>query len=181
MEVVDLSLSGLRQIRPRVFGDDRGFFMESYNAERYASAGIDTEFVQDNHSRSVKDTVRGLHYQSTPGQAKLVRVIAGRILDVAADIRPNSPTFGKWEGVILDAEQHLQLFIPLGFAHGFCVLSEVAEVLYKVSSSYDPETERSIRWDDPEIGVQWPVKEPLLSSRDIEAESFAEFRRRVQS
>lgn len=179
MEVLDLKLRGLKLVKPRVFADERGFFMESYNFERYAKAGIDCEFVQDNHSRSVAGTIRGLHYQSTPGQAKLLRVVSGKIFDVAVDIRRDSPTFGQWQGVILDAESHHQLFVPVGFAHGFCVLSDTADVLYKVSSPYVAATECSIRFDDPEIGVAWPVQNPIVSERDRKAESFAEFRRRI--
>jgi len=180
MEVIDFGLDGLKLVRPDVFRDDRGFFFESYNAVRYAAAGLGVPFVQDNHSRSVKGTLRGLHYQSTPGQAKLVRVTRGRIFDVAVDIRRESPTFGRWKSVELDADEHLQLFLPVGFAHGFCVLSDVAEVQYKVSSVYEPSTERAIRYDDPEIGVVWPVRDPVLSKRDQRAESFADFRRRAE-
>ena len=179
MQVVDGKLAGIKIIRPKVFGDDRGFFLESYNAAAYAAAGIDTVFVQDNHSRSVKGTLRGVHYQSKPGQAKLVRVILGRIWDVTVDIRPNSPTFGQWDAVELDDKSREQLFIPIGFAHGFCVLSEYAEVEYKVSAPYDPETECSISYADPELAIKWPVHHPLLSVRDQQAESFAAFRARV--
>lgn len=180
MQVEDLSLPGLKLIRPRVFRDARGFFFESYHEPRFRAAGIDCVFVQDNHSRSVKDTVRGLHYQSSPGQAKLLRVTSGRIFDVAVDIRPDSPTFGKWEGAYLDAEEHAQLFIPVGFAHGFCVTSETADVCYKVTSVYDAATECSIRWDDPDIGVTWPTTTPLLSARDVDAETFKSFADRVR-
>jgi dTDP-4-dehydrorhamnose 3,5-epimerase len=180
MQAEDLSLPGLKLLRPRVLRDARGFFFESYHAPRFHAAGIDCVFVQDNHSRSVKDTVRGLHYQSSPGQAKLLRVTSGRIFDVAVDIRPDSPTFGKWEGAYLDAEEHAQLFIPVGFAHGFCVTSESADVCYKVTSVYDAATECSIRWDDPDIGVSWPTSTPLLSPRDLEAESFRSFTERVR-
>lgn len=180
MQVEDLSLPGLKLIRPRVFRDARGFFFESYHEPRFRAAGIDCVFVQDNHSRSVKDTVRGLHYQSSPGQAKLLRVTSGRIFDVAVDIRPDSPTFGKWEGAYLDAEEHAQLFIPVGFAHGFCVTSETADVCYKVTSVYDAATECSIRWDDPDIGVTWPTTTPLLSARDLDAETFESFAERVR-
>jgi dTDP-4-dehydrorhamnose 3,5-epimerase len=179
MDAKSLGLAGLVLIRPRVFHDDRGFFLESYQLDRYRAAGIDVTFVQDNHSRSTRDTLRGLHYQSTPGQAKLVRVTLGRIWDVAVDIRPESPTFKRWEAVELDAETHAQLFVPVGFAHGFCVLSDVAEVQYKVSTIYDAKTESSIRYDDPELGVAWPVATPRLSARDLEAPSFADYRRRV--
>src|SRR5215208_6801742 len=141
MEVIDLSLPGLKLIKPRLFADSRGFFLESYREQRYQQAGIDCRFVQDNHSRSVKGTLRGLHYQSQPGQAKLIRVVGGRIFDVAVDISPDSPTFGKWEGSYLDGSEHHQLFIPIGFAHGFCVVSETADVLYKTSNKYDAATE----------------------------------------
>ena len=151
----------------------------SYQEARYEAAGISARFVQDNHARSTRGTLRGLHYQAIPGQAKLVRVVLGRVFDVAVDIRTGSPTFGKWVGVELDAETHQQLFIPVGFAHGYAVLSEVAEVEYKVTSYYDAAQELSIRWNDPEIGVAWPVAEPVLSPRDEAAESFASFRARV--
>lgn len=179
MEVIDLELAGLKLIRPTIFGDDRGFFLETYNAARYAEAGIRETFVQDNHSRSIKGTLRGLHYQSHPGQAKLVRVTLGRIWDVAVDIRPHSKSFGEWHGVYLDADKREQIFIPIGFAHGFCVLSDVAEVQYKCSALYDAKTESSIFYADPELGVRWPVEQPLLSARDQQAESFANFRARV--
>lgn len=179
MEVTELDLQGLKLIRPRVFGDARGFFIETYNAERYREAGISERFVQDNHSRSVRGTLRGLHYQSQPGQAKLVRAVLGRIFDVAVDIRPNSPTFGQWRGVYLDAEEHTQIFIPVGFAHGFCALSEVVEVEYKVSNFYDPKTECGLRFDDPDLNVKWPVEAPILSDRDRSAETFAEYRARA--
>jgi len=178
MDVKELPLAGLKLIRPKIFRDERGFFLESYNEERYVGAGIDCRFVQDNHSLSGKGTLRGLHYQSSPGQAKLIRVCRGRIYDVAVDIRPDSPSFGKWEGVYLDAERHEQLFIPPGFAHGFCVVSDETEVLYKVSSLFNPETECSLKWNDPEIGIDWPISEPRLSKRDLNAESFAEYRKR---
>lgn len=180
MEVTELPLSGLKLIRPHVFRDARGFFVETYSEPRYREVGIDVRFVQDNHSRSARGTLRGLHYQSAPGQAKLIRVTHGRIFDVAVDIRPDSPTFGKWFGEYLDAEEHLQLFIPVGFAHGFCVVSDAAEVTYKVSTVYDATTEVGLSWNDPDIGVEWPVKEPLLSARDQSAESFREFAQRLR-
>jgi len=179
VQVVDGKLAGVKIVRPKIFGDDRGFFLESYNAPAYAAAGIDVVFVQDNHSRSVKNTLRGVHYQSSPGQAKLVRVILGRIWDVTVDIRPNSPTFGQWDAIELDDKSREQLFIPIGFAHGFCVLSEFAEVEYKVSAPYDPETECAISYADPELAIRWPVTQPLLSARDQKAESFASYRARV--
>jgi dTDP-4-dehydrorhamnose 3,5-epimerase len=180
VQVTDLDLEGLKLVRPAVFGDERGFFLETYNALRYAEVGITEAFVQDNHSRSIKGTLRGLHYQSHPGQAKLVRVTLGRIFDVALDIRPHSKTFGEWRGLELDAEKREQLFVPVGFAHGFCVLSDFAEVQYKVSAPYDAKTECSINYADPELGVRWPVEQPLLSARDQQAESFASFRARAE-
>jgi len=180
VEVTELSLGGLKLVKPRVFRDDRGFFLEAHNEARYRAAGIDCRFVQDNHSRSVRGTLRGLHYQSTPGQAKLVRVALGRIFDVVVDLRPESPTFGKWHANYLDADEHLQLFVPVGFAHGFSVVSDVADVLYKVSTPYDAKTELAIRYDDPEIGIGWPGESPILSARDQTAESFAAYRERLR-
>ena len=179
MKVEDLELEGVKLVTPRIFGDERGFFLESYNADKYRAHGIACDFAQDNHSRSVHGTLRGLHYQSSPGQAKLLRVVQGQVFDVAVDIRHGSPTFGRWLAVELDAKQHQQIFIPVGFAHGFCVLSETAEVLYKVSSVYDPNTECGIAWDDPDIGIRWPVTDPLLSERDRHGESLAAYRTRV--
>jgi dTDP-4-dehydrorhamnose 3,5-epimerase len=180
MEVIDLGLSGLKLLKPRVFQDDRGFFFESYRKDRYAEAGIDCEFVQENHSQSVKGTLRGLHYQSGSGQAKLLWVASGRIFDVAVDIRPESPTFGEWRGSVLDAEHHLQIFVPAGFAHGFCVLSDVCGVVYQSSAVYDHTKERTLRWDDPTVGVNWPVSNPILSTRDRTlGESFTDLARRA--
>ncbi len=179
MEIIELPLAGAKLIRPRVFRDPRGFFFESYSQERYQAAGIHETWVQDNHSLSARGTLRGLHYQSQPGQAKLVRVTRGKIFDVLVDIRPASPTFGKWHGVGIDAEDHTQVYIPAGFAHGFGVLSDVAEVQYKVSTPYNAQTECAIRWNDPELGVAWPIAEPLLSERDQVSESFAAFRARL--
>jgi dTDP-4-dehydrorhamnose 3,5-epimerase len=176
MEVRPLSLAGLKLVVPTVHRDSRGFFLETYNAPQYQEAGIDCNFVQDNHSRSDRGTIRGVHFQTSPGQAKLLRVTAGRIFDVAVDIRPDSPTFAQWEGVFLDAAEHCQLFVPVGFAHGFCVVSDVAEVLYKVSSPYDPATETGFRYNDPDVGIRWPVDAPVVSKRDLEARSFAELR-----
>lgn len=179
MNIEDLPLAGAKVIRPKVFRDDRGFFLESYSEQRYRAAGIPEQWMQDNHSKSSKGTLRGLHYQSQPGQAKLVRVTAGKVFDVLVDIRPDSPTFGKWHGLYIDSEEHAQVYIPVGFAHGFCVLSETAEVQYKVSTPYDAAHECAVRWNDPELGVEWPIAEPLLSSRDQASESFAELRRRL--
>ena len=168
-------------IEPKVFGDDRGFFYESFNAERFAEGtGISANFVQDNHSKSAKGVLRGLHYQIQQPQGKLVRVVAGEVFDVAVDIRQHSPTFGQWVGVILSAENKRQLWVPEGFAHGFVVTSDTAEFLYKTTDYYAPEYERSILWSDPAIGIQWPVQgEPNLSNKDKvgkllgEAEVFA--------
>lgn len=179
MEVTRLELDGLLLVQPRVYRDDRGWFFEPYNEARYRRAGILDRFVQDNHSCSSRETVRGLHYQGSPGQVKLLSVTVGAVLDVAVDIRVDSPTFGRWLAVELDAERHNQLYIPIGFAHGFCVLSEEAQVMYKVSALYDPAEERTIAWDDPEIGVKWPVRNPVLSPRDRSGESLAAYRARV--
>jgi dTDP-4-dehydrorhamnose 3,5-epimerase len=166
MEVNDLSIQGLKLIIPKIFRDERGHFFESYRQSLYAEKGISIPFVQDNISKSVKDTVRALHYQSEPGQAKLVSCLQGKIWDVAVDIRPLSPTYGQWEAIELSEENGHQFFIPAGFAHGFCVLSDHALVHYKVSSPYDPQTERSIRWNDPKIKIEWPIQNPILSLRD---------------
>ncbi len=173
-ERLETGLEGLALIEPQVFGDDRGFFVETFSLDAWRELGVDAEFVQHNHSRSSKGTLRGLHFQTSPGQAKLLRCPRGKIFDVAVDLRSDSPTYGKWEGYVLDDENHRQLFVPVGFAHGFCVLSETADVTYLVSSLYDPETEAGIRWNDPEVGVQWPVEDPLLSQRDIDAPTLAE-------
>ena len=180
MIIENLPLEGLKLVRPKVLRDARGFFIESYSEPRYREAGIDCSFVQDNHARSGKGTLRGLHFQSHPGQAKLVRVASGRIFDVAVDIRPESPTFGRWSGVYLDSEDHAQLFVPVGFAHGYCVVSDVADVLYKTSAVYDARTETGFAWNDPEVGVAWPIDEPLLSERDVRAQSFAALRERLR-
>src|SRR3954467_10336925 len=163
MIVEDLSLSGLKLVKPRIFEDARGLFLETYREDRCREDGIDARFVQANHSRSRRGTLRGLHFQTSPGQAKLVRVVSGEIFDVAVDIRPDSATFGRWESVRLDARNHHQFYVPLGFAHGFCVLSETADVLYKVSSHYDPKSESGFRWHDPDVAIRWPVTNPFLS------------------
>lgn len=167
MKIIQARLQGAFLIEPKVFEDARGFFMESYNLREFSANGINVKFVQDNHSKSMKGTLRGLHYQLNPGQAKLVRVVSGEVFDVIVDIRRASPSFGQWESFILSAENKRQLFVPVGFAHGFCVLSETAEFLYKCDDYYSPKDERGIMWNDPEIGVEWPVKEPILSQRDM--------------
>lgn len=164
-------------IEPRVFGDARGFFLETWQAEKFAAAGIAALFVQDNHSRSGQGVLRGLHYQLNHPQGKLVRVIAGEVYDVAVDLRRSSPSFGRWVGETLSAENKKMLWVPPGFAHGFYVLSEAAEFMYKCTEFYAPEDERVIRWDDPDLGIKWPLVRgapPLLSARDAAAGSFSE-------
>ena len=173
MQFTPTTIPDVILIEPKVFGDERGFFMETYRADRYAEMGISTEFVQDNHSGSQCGTLRGLHYQIRQPQGKLLRVVAGEIFDVAVDIRRNSSTFGCWVGEVLSAENKRQLWVPPGFAHGFYVLSEWAELTYKTTDYYAPEWERSILWSDPEIGVAWPIipgTEPLLSTRDAQGQ-----------
>jgi len=176
MQTIDLRLAGLKLIIPRLFQDERGFFFESYRQSHFLEQGIDVLFVQDNTSLSQEKTIRALHFQSHPGQEKLVTCVQGKIWDVAVDIRPESPTFMQWEAVELDDQSHQQLFIPKGFAHGFCVLSPVARVHYKVSSPYDSKTEVSIRWNDPEFNIAWPVKDPILSPRDQVSPFFKEIK-----
>jgi dTDP-4-dehydrorhamnose 3,5-epimerase len=171
---LETRLDGVALIEPEVHGDARGFMVETFRLDAWAECGVDVEFVQHNHSRSVERTLRGLHFQTDPGQAKLVRCARGAIFDVAVDLRRGSPTFRAWEGHVLDDEAHRQLFVPVGFAHGFAVLSEVADVSYQLSSLYDPATESGVAWDDPEIGVEWPVPEPLLSDRDRSAPPLAD-------
>jgi len=173
MKVTPTELPEVLLIEPRVFGDVRGHFYESYQARRYADAGIPGPFVQDNHSRSVRGTLRGLHFQEPRAQGKLVQVLRGTVFDVAVDIRRGSPRFGKWVGVELSGEQPRQLWIPPGFAHGFCVLSEFADFFYKCTEVYAPELDRTIVWNDPAIGIRWPVAEPLLSGKDREAPPLA--------
>jgi dTDP-4-dehydrorhamnose 3,5-epimerase len=173
-ERLETRIDGLVLLEPGVHGDERGFLVESFSAEAWREHGVDVEFVQDNHSRSSHGILRGLHFQTTPGQAKLVRCARGRIFDVAVDLRRGSATYGEWEGYELDDEHHRQFFVPVGFAHGFCVLSDVADVHYKLSSYYVPETERGIAWDDPDVGVEWPVDDPQTSQRDRSAPRLAE-------
>ena len=169
MKVTPLAIADVLLIEPKVFGDDRGFFFESFNQQRFNEAtGLDLPFVQDNHSKSAKNVLRGLHYQLPPkAQGKLVRVVAGEVFDVAVDIRPDSPTFGQWVGEILSADNKRQLWIPPGLAHGFLVLSESAEFLYKTTDYYAPELERGIIWNDPDLAIAWPFAgEPVLSGKD---------------
>jgi dTDP-4-dehydrorhamnose 3,5-epimerase len=167
MKVIPTRLPEVLLIEPKVFGDPRGFFFESWNEHEFERAGIRAHFVQDNHSRSGQGVLRGLHYQIHQPQGKLIRVVAGEIFDVAVDIRRSSPTFGRWEGVHLNAESYRMLWIPAGFAHGFCVLSEFAEVLYKATDYYAPEHERCIQWNVQELGINWPFPgDPKLSPKD---------------
>ncbi|OGO04616.1 MAG: dTDP-4-dehydrorhamnose 3,5-epimerase [Chloroflexi bacterium RBG_13_56_8] len=174
MQVIETKLPGVFIIEPTVYEDRRGYFYESYNYRDYAAHGMSDIFVQDNHSLSVRNTLRGLHYQAPPGQAKLVRVVAGEVYDVVVDIRWEGPTFGQWLGVTLSAENRRQIYIPEGFAHGFCVTSDSVELLYKVSSYYSPSDERGIAWDDPDIAIQWPTRTPILSERDRKHPRLAE-------
>jgi dTDP-4-dehydrorhamnose 3,5-epimerase len=166
MKFEKTELDGVVLCAPDVFRDARGFFLESYHAQKYMEGGIRAVFVQDNRSRSTKDVLRGLHYQLHKPQAKLLSCTRGEIFDVAVDIRRGSPTFGRWTGAVLSEENCLQLYIPGGFAHGFCVVSEMAEIQYKCSEFYDPRDDRGVRWNDPDLGVKWPVSDPVLSAKD---------------
>lgn len=170
-----LSISEVILVEPQRFGDARGFFMETYQYDTFAANGITPRFVQDNHSRSAKGVLRGLHYQKDPfAQGKLLKVVIGEIFDVAVDIRRGSPTFGQWVGEILSAENGRLLYVPSGFAHGFCVLSETADLIYKTTDYYNPESEKGIMWNDPQINVEWPISTPLLSTRDKKLPSLAD-------
>jgi dTDP-4-dehydrorhamnose 3,5-epimerase len=176
MKIVPTPIPDVLIIEPTVFGDARGFFYESFNEHRFKElTGVDTRFVQDNHSKSAKNVLRGLHYQVRQPQGKLVRVVAGEVFDVSVDIRKGSITYGQWFGVHLSADNKRQIWVPPGFAHGFAVTSESAEVLYKTTAYWAPEHERSILWNDPDIGVDWPIQDaPLLSAKDMNGKSFAE-------
>ncbi len=169
MKVIETTIPGVLLIEPKVFGDSRGFFLETFHLDRYIAAGIPSPFVQDNHSHSAKSVLRGLHFQKQYPQGKLVYVTSGTVFDVAVDIRKDSPTFGKWVGVTLSADKHQQFYVPAGFAHGFCVLSDTADFHYKCTDYYHPEDEGCIRWDDPDIGIQWPITNPTLSAKDANA------------
>ena len=166
-------------VEPEVHGDDRGFFLETYHQRKFADGGVTAAFVQDNHSYSVRGILRGLHAQIKKPQGKLVRTVVGEIFDVAVDIRPDSPTFGKGVSEILSGENLRQLWVPPGFAHGFCVLSETAHVLYKCTELYDQQDEIVIAWNDPQIGIDWPVESPFLSQRDLKAPSLSEILHRL--
>jgi len=173
MKAIATRIPGVLILEPTLFGDDRGFFMESFNEREMRAAGVEAHFVQDNHSRSVRNVLRGLHYQINQPQGKLVRVVAGKVFDVAVDLRRDSATFGQWEGVELSAENKRMFWIPPGFAHGFLVLSESAEFLYKASDYYAPQFERTIRWDDPELAIAWPLDgAPILSTKDAAGTPF---------
>jgi dTDP-4-dehydrorhamnose 3,5-epimerase len=174
MKFLSTDLPGVVLIEPDVYRDKRGFFLETYHADKYRAAGIDGIFVQDNHSHSVRGTVRGLHAQRHRPQGKLVRVLQGEIFDVAVDIRRGSPTFRRWVGVRLSADNFRQIYVPPDFAHGFCVLSEMADVEYKCTELYDPADEFGVLWNDPALGISWPVREPLLSEKDRTAPRLAE-------
>ena len=182
MKVLPLKIAGLVVIEPDVFGDERGFFLESYNKEKFAKNGVDVEFVQDNHSRSQRGVLRGLHFQKPPfAQDKLVRVTCGRVFDVAVDLRPNSLTFGQWEAVVLSEENKKIFFIPQGFAHGFLALSKIVDFQYKASNFYSKESEGGIIWNDQDIGVKWPIKKGIvLSEKDKNLPHFAEIKSQLK-
>lgn len=175
-QVSPTSLDGVLILEPQVFGDARGFFFESFNQRDFADkTGVDLSFVQDNHSKSAQGVLRGLHYQIQHPQGKLVRVVQGQVFDVVVDLRQSSPTLGQWVGMYLDAQKHQQLWVPPGFAHGFVVLSETAEFLYKTTDYWYPTHERSLRWDDPTVGITWPMQgQPLLAAKDAAAALWAE-------
>jgi len=166
MKVIETPLAGLLVIEPKVFGDERGFFLETWSRQRYQETGINVDFVQDNLSFSRRGVLRGLHFQNPQPQGKLVYVLQGEVFDVAVDIRKGSPTFGRWHGVVLSGENKRQFWVPAGFAHGFCVTSETALFAYKCTELYAPQHERSIRWDDPSLAIDWPITEPQVSDKD---------------
>ena len=175
MNAIETSLPGVLLLEPKVFGDARGFFMESWNRQTFAEHGLELDFVQDNHSRSARNVLRGLHFQAVQPQGKLVRVVAGEVFDVAVDIRPGSPTYGKWAGEILSGSNKRQLWVPPGLAHGFLVLSDSADFLYKTTDYYAPAHERCIAWNDPSLAIAWPLRgeTPLLSGKDAAGQAFA--------
>ena len=179
MEIHQTRLPGVLLIEPKVFGDSRGFFVETFHQLRYADAGLNVEFVQDNLSRSRRNTLRGLHDQDPCPQGKLVHVLDGEVFDVAVDIRPTSSTFGRWVGYYLSSENHRQLYVPPGFAHGFCVTSETALFSYKCTDFYNPATEGGVAWNDPDLAIAWPVSEPILSARDQQAPRLRDLMRRL--
>jgi dTDP-4-dehydrorhamnose 3,5-epimerase len=168
MEIVDLPIAGLKLLKPRIFADERGYFLEAWNQKKLANLGFSEKFVQDNQSFSKRGVLRGLHFQVPTWQGKLVMVLQGEIFDVAVDIRRDSPTFGKWYGVTLNDRTHEQLYLPPGFAHGFCVTSETARVMYKCTDYYAPAEEYTLAWNDPDIGIRWPVQNPILAAKDTQ-------------
>ena len=174
MKVTPTPLPGVLLIEPRVFEDARGFFLETYHRDRYAAEGMRSDFIQDNHGRSLKGVLRGLHFQLLNPQVKLVRVIHGEVFDVAVDIRRGSPTFGKWFGTILSEDNKHQLYIPEGFAHGYCVLSEIADFEYKATDFYWPDDQKGVIWCDPELAISWPIKDPILSENDMRLRPLSE-------
>lgn len=174
IEVVDTGLDGVKIVKPRVFGDERGFFMETFNARDAATAGLPVSYVQDNHSQSSRGVLRGLHFQYPQWQGKLIRAVRGSIFDVAVDIRRSSETYGKWFGAVLSEENKTQMYVPEGFAHGFAVLSDTADVIYKCTTLYEPSQDRCLLWNDPDIGIDWPVEEPLISDKDKKGVKFRE-------
>ncbi|MBJ7265751.1 dTDP-4-dehydrorhamnose 3,5-epimerase [Idiomarina abyssalis] len=183
MKVIETKIPDVKIIEPKVFGDERGFFMETWNEKAFCEAGIDTKFVQDNHSRSVKNTLRGLHYQIKQPQGKLVRVTRGEVFDVAVDLRQNSPTFGQWVGEYLSEENNRMLWVPPGFAHGFLVVSDTADFQYKCTDFYSPEYERTINWDDPSLSIEWGVTDKqqlLLSEKDRQGCSIEQAKNELQ-
>ena len=180
MKVIETVLPGVMIIEPQVFGDARGFFLETFHKQRYEEAGIpgeEMEFVQDNHSRSRKGVLRGLHFQLENPQGKLVSAGTGAVFDVAADVNPDSPTFGQWVGIELSEQNHRQLWIPPGYAHGFCVLSDVADFQYKCTALYHPESDGGVAWDDPDLDIKWPIESPLLSEKDRALPKLSEAKR----
>lgn len=180
MNIIETDLPGVLIVEPKVFGDTRGFFLETFHKQRYEAVGIpggQLEFVQDNHSRSAKGVLRGLHFQLENPQGKLVSAGTGAVYDVAADVNPDSPTYKTWVGVELSEENHRQLWIPPGYAHGFCVLSDVADFQYKCTALYHPESDAGVAWDDPELAIQWPVENPLLSEKDLLLPKLSEAQR----
>lgn len=179
MEIIKTKLKDCIIIKPKVFGDERGFFLETYQEQRYQKAGIKEKFIQDNRSRSTRNVLRGLHFQINKPQGKLVTVTSGEVFDVAVDLRPESETFGQYESVILNCSNKIQFYIPPGFAHGFCVLSESADFEYKCTDYYDPSDEGGILWNDNEIGIKWPITNPLLSNKDNNQQSFYEYKKQL--
>ncbi|EOB2820172.1 dTDP-4-dehydrorhamnose 3,5-epimerase [Vibrio vulnificus] len=179
MKIIETKIKDLLIIVPKVFGDDRGFFYETFQAERYKKAGIKESFVQDNRSRSNKGVLRGLHFQKSKPQGKLVSVTSGEVFDVAVDLRPNSETFGQHESIILTGQNKLQFYVPPGFAHGFCVLSDTADFQYKCTDYYDPADESGLLWSDPDLDIDWPILEPLLSEKDMYQPTFSEIKTKL--